>query len=310
MALWRNRLALVKTEATYGTSSSPAATDALLFTELDIEPLALELVERENIQAHMGNRASVVGQRSVPVKATVEMAGSGTVGAAPRWAPLLMASACSETVVASTSVTYAPVSSSHSSYTMDFYADNGSRQAITGVRGTAELSMTVGEIPTIAFEHMGLYSAPGALSRPSETYSAQAAPLVVNAANTTSVSVHGFSACLQSFTLSLGVETVFRQLAGCTQQVLVTDRKATGSITIELPAFATKDFLTLASNQTTGAISWVHGATGGNIITFTANTCAFDAPTIEDGDSVTMITLPFRLLPSGSGNNDFSLALT
>ena len=30
MALWRNRLALVKTEATYGTSSSPAATDALL----------------------------------------------------------------------------------------------------------------------------------------------------------------------------------------------------------------------------------------------------------------------------------------
>ena len=42
MALWRNRLALVKTEATYGTSSSPAATDALLFTEM-VNATSLEL---------------------------------------------------------------------------------------------------------------------------------------------------------------------------------------------------------------------------------------------------------------------------
>ena len=310
MALWRNRLALVKTESTYGTSSTPAATDALLFNELDIEPLALELAERENIQKYMGNRASVVAQRSVPVNAVVELAGSGTVGTAPRWAPLLMAAGCSEAVASGTSVTYAPVSESFSSYTMDFYADNGSRQAITGIRGTAELSLTTGEIPTISFDQMGIYAAPGALSRPTETYSAQAAPVVVNADNTTSVSVHGMSACLQSFTLSLGVEMVFRQLAGCTKQVLITDRKPTGSITIELPAFATKDFLTLASNQTTGAISWQHGQTGGNIVTFTASNCAFDAPTIDEQDSVTMITLPFRPLPTSAGNNEFSIVLT
>ena len=139
MALWRNRLALVKSESTYGTSSSPAATDALLFTELDVEPLAMELLERETIQAYMGNRASVVGQRSVPVKATVEMAGSGTAGTAPRYGPLLKACGLSETIVTSTSVTYAPVSTSFSSYTMDFYADNGSRQAITGIRGTGSV---------------------------------------------------------------------------------------------------------------------------------------------------------------------------
>ena len=309
MALWRNRLALVKAEATYGTSSSPAASDALLFTTLDIEPLALELTEREAIQAAMGNRPSVVAQRSVPVKATVEMAGSGTAGTAPRFGPLLKACGLSETVVSSTSVTYAPVSSGFSSYTMDFYADNGSRQAITGVRGTAELSLSVGEIPTIAFDQMGIYSAPGALSRPSETYTNQASPLVVNTDNTATVSVHGFSACMTSFTLSLGVEMVFRQLAGCTKQVLIVDRKPTGSITIELPAFATKDFLTIASNQTTGAITWAHGASG-NLLTFTASTCAFDAPTLDEADGVTNITLPFRPLPTATGNNEFTLAFT
>jgi hypothetical protein len=306
MALWRNRLALVKSEDTYGTSSSPAATDALLFTELDVEPLALELIERETIQSYMGNRPSVVGQRSVPVKATVEAAGSGTLGAAPRYGPLLKAAGLSETVSADTSVTYAPVNSGFSSYTMDFYADNGSRQAITGIRGGAELSMAVGEIPTIAFDQMGIFAAPGALSRPTETYSAQASPLAVNADNTTAVSVHGFSACMTSFSLNLGVEMTFEQKAGCTKQVRITDRKPTGSITIELPGIATKDFLAIASAQTAGALSWVHGGTAGNILTFSASSVAFDSPTFEDGDSVTHITLPFRLL----GNTTWTLAFT
>jgi hypothetical protein len=306
MALWRNRLALVKSEDTYGTSSSPAATDALLFTELDVEPLALELIERETIQSYMGNRPSVVGQRSVPVKATVEAAGSGTLGIAPRYGPLLKAAGLSETVSADTSVTYAPVNSGFSSYTMDFYADNGSRQAITGIRGGAELSMAVGEIPTFAFDQMGIFAAPGALSRPTETYSAQASPVAVNADNTTSVSVHGFSACMTSFSLNLGVEMTFEQKAGCSKQVRITDRKPTGSITIELPGIATKDFIAIASAQTAGALSWVHGGTAGNILTFSASSVAFDSPTFEDGDSVTHVTLPFRLL----GNTTWTLAFT
>jgi hypothetical protein len=306
MALWRNRLALVKSESTYGTSSSPAASDALLFTELDVEPLAMELVERETIQAYMGNRASVVGQRSVPVKATVEAAGSGTAGTAPRYGPLLKAAGLSETIVSSTSVAYAPVSDGFSSYTMDFYIDNGSRQAITGIRGGAELSMAVGEIPTIAFDQMGIFAAPGALSRPTETYSAQASPLAVNADNTTAVSVHGFSACMTSFSLNLGVEMTFEQKAGCTKQVRITDRKPTGSITIELPGIATKDFIAIASAQTAGAMSWVHGATAGNILTFDATSVAFDSPTFDDGDSVTHVTLPFRLL----GNTTWTIAYT
>jgi hypothetical protein len=310
MALWRNRLALVKAESTYNTNPTPAATDALLFTELEVEPLSLELIERETIQPYFGNRASIVGQRSVPISATVEMAGSGTAGTAPRFGPMLKASGLGETIVADTSVTYAPVSADFSSYAMDFYIDNGSRQAIGGIRGTAELALSVGSIPTIAFSHMGIWSAPTAVARPSETYSAQASPVAVNADNTATVSVHGFSACMTEFSLSLGTEMVFEQKAGCTKQVRLTDRKTTGSITIELPAFATKDFVAIASAQTEGTISWVHGGTAGNIITFTAAQAAFDSPTFVENDSVTHITLPFRLMPTSSGNDDFTLAFT
>ncbi|MGA0447591.1 MAG: phage tail tube protein, partial [Pseudohongiellaceae bacterium] len=134
--------------------------------------------------------------------------------------------------------------------------------------------------------------------------------VAVNADNTATVSVHGFSACMTEFSLSLGAEMVFEQKAGCTKQVRLTDRKTTGSITIELPAFATKDFVAIASAQTEGTISWVHGGTAGNIITFTAAQAAFDSPTFVETDSVTHITLPFRLMPTSSGNDDFTLAFT
>jgi hypothetical protein len=310
MALWRNRLALVKAESTYGTNPTPAATDALLFTELDVTPLEMELIERETIQSYFGGRESVIGQRSVPISATVELAGSGTAGTAPRYGPLLTASGLGETVVGGTSVTYAPVSSAFDSYTMQFFIDNGSEQAITGIRGSFDMSLSTGAIPTIAFSHMGIFGAPTALSLPSPTYSNQATPLSVNADNTATVTVHGFSACMTEFSLSLGTEMVFEQKAGCTKQVRLTDRRTTGSITIELPAFATKDFIAAVNAQTEATITWVHGSTAGNIITFTADQAAFDSPTYAEADSVTHITLPFRCLPSSSGNDDFTLAFT
>ncbi|MEI8251262.1 MAG: phage tail tube protein [Synechococcus sp. ELA057] len=310
MAVWRNRLALAKIESTYNTSSAPANTDALLFTELDVQPLAVELAERSTIQSYFGNRASIVTKRMVPVKSTVELAASGTAGTAPRWGPLLRSCAAGEAIVATTSVTYSPVSSAFSSYTMDFYKDDGARQLITGIRGTAELSMSLGSIPTLSFDQMGQYTAPAALTLPTPTYTTQASPVAVNSDNTTAVSVHGFSACLSDFSFSFGVATTFRQLAGCAKEVLVTGRQPTGSLTIELPNYATKDFLAIVSAQTTGSISWQHGQTAGNIITFTASTCAFDTPSIQEMEAITMITLPFRPLPTSAGNNEWSLALT
>lgn len=306
MAFWRNRLGLVKAESTYGVSASPAASDALLFTVLDISPIEMELKERETIQAYMGNRASIAVQRSVPVKATVEAAGSGTTGTAVRYGAMLKASGLAEVIVAGTSVTYTPVNSAFSSYTLDYYADNKSRQAITGIRGTAEISLSAGELPTIAFDHMGLFAAPTMLTRPTESYTAQAAPVAVNSGNTTNVSVHGLSACMTAFSLSLGVEMKFEQKAGCIQQVRIVDRKPSGSISIELPDIDVKDFVSIASAQTTGAISWTHGTTPGNIITFSASSASFGSPTFENVDGITHVTLPYRLL----GDTTWSIAYT
>jgi hypothetical protein len=301
-------LILSKSEATYGTSSNPTGTDALMVSNLTIEPLQLEREDRELIRGFLGASPQIVTRQSVRMQFDVELVGSGTAGTAPRYGPCLKACGRSETIVASTSVTYARVSSNYSSVTIDAYLD-GQRHRMTGGRGTASLGLTAEGIPKISFDILGIYSTPTATANPSPTYTLQAQPLAVSSDNTPTVSVHGFAACMSEFSLEDGSEVVFRQPAGCSKEVILPNRNVTGSVTVEMPLVSAKDFFTLAANQTTGAISWTHGVTAGNIVTYNAPTCAFGAPSPSINDQIYHLQLPFEALPS-AGNDEDTLVLT
>jgi hypothetical protein len=309
MALTRKRLLLAKIEGTYGSDPTPVGTDAVLVSNLSIQPLQLELKDRELILGYLGNTEKVVGQRLVGVSFDVEIAGSGTAGTAPKWSALMQACGFSETIVATTSVTYAPISTGFKGVTLYYFAD-GVRHKVTGCRGSWSMSLQAGEIPKISFEYTGLFNAPTDESQPTLTYSNQADPVVVNSANTTPIKVHNYAACLESFSLSVANETPFRQLAGCTQQVMITDRKPEGEVTIEAPTIAGKNFFTAASGQTLDEFSWTHGTTAGNIVTFTAPTCNLGSPEYEDSDGIIMLKLPFMPIPTSAGNDEFTIALT
>ena len=309
MAQTKRRLLLAKIETVVGTDSVPTGTDALLVSNLEIQPLQLELIDRELVRGNLGNSGMVVGQRLVSVSFDVEIAGSGTAGTAPKWSALMQACGFAEAIVASTSVTYAPVSSAFKSATLYFFAD-GVRHTITGCRGTWSMSMEVGSIPKLSYEFTGIFNAPTDTANPASTFTNQANPLVVNSANTATLQVHGYAACLSAFSLDLANETPFRQLAGCTQQVMITDRKPEGEVTIEAPTIAARNYFSAASTQTAGQFSWVHGTTAGNIITFTAPTCTLDSPEYEDSDGIIMLKLPFMPQPTAAGNDEFTLALT
>jgi hypothetical protein len=215
----------------------------------------------------------------------------------------------SETIVATTSVTYAPISSAFKGVTLYFFAD-GVRHKVTGCRGTWSMALETGEIPKISFSFTGAFNAPTDETQPSPTFSNQADPVVVNAANTTPLQVHGYAACLSSFSLDLANETPFRQLAGCTQQIMITDRKPEGEVTIEAPTIAGKNFFSAASGQTLDQFSWTHGTVAGNIAQFVAPTCNLGAPEYEDSDGIIMLKLPFMPVPTAAGNDEFSLILT
>ena len=309
----RKRLLLAAAEATYGTAPTFAAGDALLVSNLDIQPLDVNLLDRELVLPFFGNREKVVGQRMGSVTFDVEIAGSGTAGTAPRWGRCLRACGFGEAVVGATSVTYTPASAAIIGLSLDFNAD-GNRHLLTGCRGTATLNLAVGEIPRISFEFMGIYNAVAKGTPLTPTFADQASPVVVNSQNTTSVSAFSFSGCMESFSLALNNETPFRQLAGCSQNIPITDRAPSGELVIEAPLAGAgageKDFFALVSAQTLGAIGWQHGQTAGNIVTFNAPTCNLDSPTYGDSDGVMMLNLPFMPVPTNAGNDEFSLVLT
>ena len=310
MALTRKRLILAKAEASYGTDPTPTgAANAILVRNLEITPLQAESVSRDLIRPYMGNSAELLAQTRVEVTFEVELAGSGAAGTAPAYGPVLKACGLSEVVVASTSVTYAPVSSSFSSCTLYFHND-GIRHKVTGCRGTFSLNAEVGQIPVIAFTITGIYNAPTDETLPTPTYANQAAPLIFKNGNTTNFSIFSYSGCLQSLSLDIGNEIVYRELVGCTKEVLITNRAANGTCVIEAPSIATKDFFTIANGNTLGSISFQHGATAGNIVTFTSAQSDIGGPTYADQDGVQMLNLPYRATPTSSGNDELTLAYT
>jgi hypothetical protein len=309
MALTRKRLIQVKKEATYGTDSTPAGTDALLVRNLEITPIEADVVSRDLIRNYLGASPQLLANTRVSITFQVEMAGSGTAGTAPRYGAILQACGLSETIVASTSVTYAPVSSAFSSATI-YFNNDGIRHILTGCRGTFTLNAEVGQIPTIDFTMIGIYNPPTDTALPTTTYSQQASPLIFRQGNTSGFQFFTYAGCLQSVSLDIANETVYRELVGCIKEVQITNRAPNGTVMIEAVALATKDYFNIAQTETTGNLTFLHGTTAGNRVTLTAGQCDISNPTYGDQDGVQMLSIPYVAVPTTAGNDELSLAFT
>jgi hypothetical protein len=308
--LTRKRLILLESEGTYGTDPTPTGVDAVLVRDLNITPLQSDTVSRDLVRPYLGASEQLLANTRVEVTFSVELAGSGAAGTAPRYGKALLACGMAETVVASTSVTYALVSASFGSCTI-YYNIDGVRHKVTGARGTFTINGAVGEIPTIDFTFTGIYNAPTDTALPSATYADQATPVVFKEGNTSGFQLLSYSGCLQAFSFDIGNSLIYRELVGCTKEVLLTDRAATGSVTIEAPTIAQKDYFTAAlSDGTLGNLLFQHGQTAGNIVDFASTRVDIGDVTYSDQDGVHMLTIPYTCVPSTAGNDEFSLVYT
>ena len=308
--LLRKRLILIETESTYGTDATPDGADAVLVRDLNITPQQSDVVSRDLIRPYLGASEQLLANTRVECTFSVEFAGSGTAGTAPRYGKALQACGLSETVAAGTSVTYAPVSSSFSSVTIHYNID-GVRHRVTGCRGTFVLNANVGEIPTIDFTFTGIYNAPEDSALPSVTYADQVPPLIFKNGNTDSFELLSFSGCLQSVTFDVGNNLVYRDLIGCTKEVLITDRASTGTVVIEMIPIADKDYFAAAlTDQSLGNLTFQHGTTAGNIIDFSSTKVDIGDLSYSDQDGIAMLNLPYTAVPSTAGNDEFSLVYT
>jgi hypothetical protein len=218
--------------------------------------------------------------------------------------------ATSSTYSIEANVGYKPVSSSFESATI-YFNNDGVLHKATGCRGTFSLNMEVGQLPVVNFTMTGIYNAPTDTAAPSTTYSDQATPLIFKAGNTSAVSVLGYAdACLQMVSLDVANEIVYRELVGCTKQVLITNRAPAGEVMIEAPTIAAKDYFTIANDDTTGILSLLHGTTAGNQVSLLAPIVDIGGPSYSDQDGIQMLTLPYVAIPSSSGNDELVLTFS
>lgn len=292
-----------KIEATYGTDPLPvAATDSILVTNVKISPLEITASERNSLRGFLGDTESVMSGENVKFGFDIEMFASGVAGTAPAYGPVFKACANSETIVASTSVTYAGIDTAEPSMTF-YYGKDGKRRVITGWRGDVKAKLVKG-IPMWSFEGIGLYTLATDTAMAAPVLTAWKKPLAVEAGVTT-VSLHGYTGLVSDFSFNQGSAVVYRNLMNG-ENVQFNGRKSTGSITIEEPLMAGKDFETIIRAATTGALAVTHGTAAGNRVKINAAQTQIISYAEAEQDGVAMLTLGLKFV-STAANNEYSI---
>ena len=295
--LFRKKMLLAKVETTYGVDATPTgAANAILTKDLSINLMQGNTVERNVDRTTLGGDIAIHVAPYTTVSFSVELASSGAAGTAPAWGPLLQACGFSETIVASTTATYAPVSTGFKSATLYFHID-GLLHKLLGCRGTFTVSMDPGSLPYLNFTFTGIRAAPTDTALPTPTLTAFKTPLAVNKANTPTFSLHGFAATVEKFTFDFANEITYRNVVG-DESVMLVDRKPTGSVSLEEQALATKNFHGLALDSTLGALQVVHGTTAGSIIQIDAPKVQLLSPTYADSNGVLMLNMNLSFTPN------------
>lgn len=313
--LQRKRVILAKIETTYGTDPTPTgAANAILVRNLDVKPLESDIVSRDLVRPYLGNYDQIIAAKHVEVSFEVELQGAGAAGTAPAYGPLLRACGLSETITASTKVEYKPISASFESVTIYFQPQDATAASsplhkVTGARGTVEFTLNAKSLPVMKFTFTGLYVAVTDSTNLTGTYTAFKTPIAVNQQNTPTFSFFGYSAVMSEFGMNLANSVIYRNLVNA-ESVLITDRKAAGTVVFEAPTITAKDFFSTAIGTTLGNLQITHGSVGGSIVDITATgTVDIAAPSYSESDGIVMMSIPYVLVPTTAGNDEFTLTV-
>lgn len=290
-------LLLAAIETTSGTDATPtAAANAMLVRGFTPQPITADAVSRNLIRPYKGNSGSITAGEHRVFEFEVEIAGAGAAGTAPAYGPLLRACGFSETITVGQDVEYTLVSEGEPTLTLYGYLD-GTLFKVTGAKGTVSFDFSAKQIPVMKFRFIGAYAPPTEGAMPTGVdYSAFMQPRVVGKTNTPTFTMHGLSACTSAFSVDLANAIAWRELINCAGAIS-PDRTPTGSVTMEFPKVDVKDWTEAVRLGTTGAAAIVHGVDAGNIVELQMPAVQPKPFTLQDDQSVAMMSLPFDLLP-------------
>ena len=274
--LIRNTAILLKQEVTYAVDPVPTgAANALLVSNLSINPFNASNVDRDNIRPFLGGSEQLTGTRYVTCGFDLELSGAGTVATAPAWGPALLACGFAETITATFRTDYTPVSTAFKSATI-YWHDDGLLHKATGCRGNVVFKLGVGQRPVMSFSFTGLYSTPTVVGNPAVTLTAFKVPQVITDANTGDILLGGTHAVgvapviaagtafpSQGIEIDMGNKVDFNALLGG-ETVDMTQRSVTAKVMFDLTATEEAAAYAAVEANTLASIGLQHGTVANN----------------------------------------------
>lgn len=306
--LVKKELIALKIEATYKTDAAPTVTDdAILISNVQYSNEGARMVDRENIKATLGTDKPIFAGTLKKISFDAEIKGSGAAGTEPEISQALRACGMGVTIVASTSVTYGPVSENVESCTIYYYQD-GSLRKLLGARGTVSINGEAGSIGKASFEFTGHDGGATDTALLSGTYDATVPVPLIGIG----FSVGGYGAIINALTLDIANTIVTPPdmiSANGFGEVMISERKPTGTLDPEMRAVGTKNFEAEWKLGTEFALdTGVIGSVAGNKYQITAN-IAYTEVAQGDRDGIRTNDLNFVAVET-TGDDEFSIEFT
>ncbi len=308
---------LFKIETTAGVDAVPTgAANAMQALDLQITPLEANNVDTNIMAAWYGNSPNLVGSASVKCSFSVLLGGSGTAATAPAWGAPLLACGCAETtgLTVPNRVEYLTATESLKTGTLYWY-DDGLLHKLLGCMGNVKIVAKEGEAPKLSFDFVALDGGVSAATNATAVLTAWRLPPSVTRANVTDINLGctyaagalaaGTAYNSRGLSLDFGNQVDFVPLL-TTQQVVLSDRKMSGSVSLELSAAQEVVQIASVKANTLTSIGFVIGTTTGNKILLHLPSVQLTNPKKEEVKGVRLIGFDLRALPV-AGNDELRI---
>jgi hypothetical protein len=259
MASTRIIALLAKIQPTPGVDSVPVVgTDAIKILKDVTYTSERDYVPLTYATDYMGTDVELVAGERGKLSVKLALASSGTLGTAPNADALYRACGLKKTVTAVTKVEYTDdVDTGFEMVTIYFFYA-GKLHKMLDCMGTLKLNADKGTVPTVDMEFTGLYGGITDVTPGTLVFANHVDPVPVNKTNTSIPALHAYGPTMYNLSIDLGNKIVHTNVPGV-EDITLTDRDRSGSITIRDVVIATKDFPTIVRNATLGGFSIQHG---------------------------------------------------
>jgi hypothetical protein len=298
---------LLKPEPVYGTDSVPTgAANAIRATDVAFTPSQGGEDRHDFILPHMGHQGVELTDEHVQIEFSIEIAGAGAAGTAPKYGPALRACGMAETLNAGVSAVYKPVSGTFEAASI-YYNLDGVNHILVGNRGNVTAELTPQRIPRFRFRMLGLKGTVADTALPTVDHTGFVKAKPMTDANTT-LALHGYTGPIEAFSFDLGQRVepdfLFNQ-----ETIEITDRQMTGSATVRAGLLADKNWFAAVEARTRAAQAMQIGTVAGNIVDLGGPAVELGRPTQGFTRGMANLRFPLMYCPTAAGNDEFTITV-